>query len=895
MLAGKLWRSLSLGLLAVLFAASPLTAQVPAPKDVLGFEPGTDYKIAGYDRLLDYYRRLDAASDRVHMTRIGTTVRGRPLVLLFISSAENIARLDRWRDTSARLARARLGSDEARRLAEEGRAIVWIDAGMHASELAPGQMAPELAYRVATEESAEMRKIRDNVVLLLMPMMNPDGVDVVKAWYDRHVGTPYEATSPPWLYHAYVGHDINRDGFMNNMPETQAVSRILYNEWYPQIVYNHHQPAPAWARIVLPPFSDPVNPNIHPGVTTGVNQVGAAMAHRFIMEGMPGIVSDVGYTMFWNGGGRTTPYFHNQIGILTETAHPSPSPRYYAPDSMPKRVAGMATDGTNVFHPHPWKGGRSRFRDAVDYALTASIATLDLAADRRVQFLYNMYKMGRDAIEAGTAGSPFAYVIPPEQWDAGEAHELVNILRMGGVEIHRATAPFAAEGRTYPAGSFVIYAAQAFRPYVVDLMEPQRYPTRYKYPGGPPDPPYDLAGWTLPMQMGVSVERIDAPFEAATARVVRPVKPAPKPFARTPGFGWALSHRPNASARAVNRLLRRGARAYWAGAAFAAGGTEHPAGTIVVERGGTAADVLAALVEELGLEATALDRRPSVDLHALRTPRVGLYKSWVPGKDEGWTRWLLEQYEVPVDTLHDEDIRNGDLTRYTTIILPHHRSAKVLRRGHRPGTMPPEYVGGLGRAGADALEAYVAGGGTVVAFDGASDYAIQAFGLPVENVTRGLSTTRFFIPGSLIRMRVDTEHPLAYGMQAEAAASFSRSRAFAPSAPPYADADAGRLEPAGTDDAAPAVEVVARYAEDDLLMSGWALGAKEHIGGRAALVRVRHGAGSVVLFGFRPQFRGQSRGTYKLIFNAIHGATLDDLPCCGGRADVPLVTDADEE
>lgn len=893
--AGKLWRSLLLGLLAMLFVAPPLTAQVPTPEDVFGFVPGADYKLAGYDQLLDYYRRLDAASDRVHMVRIGESARGRPLVLLFLSSADNIAQLDRWRDTSARLARARLADDEARRLAEDGKAIVWIDAGMHANELAPGQMAPELAHRVATEESAEMKKIRDNVVLLLMPMMNPDGIDVVKAWYDRHLGTPYETTNPPWLYHAYVGHDINRDGFMNNMPETRAVSRVLYNAWYPQIVYNHHQSAPAWARIVLPPYSDPVNPRIHPGVTTGVNQVGAAMANRFMMEDMPGTVSDVGYTMFWNGGGRTTPYFHNQIGILTETAHATPSPRYYAPDSKPERIAGgMATDGTDIFNPNPWKGGTSRFRDAVDYALTASLATLDLAAARRQQLLYNIYKMGRDAIEAGERGDPFAYVIPPEQWDAGEAHNLVNILRMGGVEIHRATEPFVADNRDYPAGTYVISAAQAFRPYLMDLLEQQEYPTRYAYPGGPPVPPYDLTGWTLPMQMGVAVDRIDAPFEVATARVTRTVKPPAKPFARHPGFGWALSPRPNASAKAANRLLAAGVRVHRAEAAFATDSTEHPAGTLVVEHRDGAVDEIAALAEEEGLSFTALSSAPPVELHPLGAPRVGLYKSWVPNKDEGWTRWLLEQYEVPVDTLHDEDIRRGNLDRYTAIILPHHRSARVLRRGHAPGTMPERYVGGLGRAGADALDAYVARGGTLIAFDGASDYAIQTLGLPVENVTRGLPKTQFFIPGSLIRARVNTAHPLAYGMQAEVAASFQRSRAFAPAGPPYADAHANRPAPAASD-APPSVEVVARYAEDDLLMSGWALGAKQHIGGQAAMVKVRHGRGHVVLFGFRPQFRGQSRGTYKLIFNAIHHATLDEWPPAGAPDADPLVTDAEDD
>ena len=875
---------------AFVFAPSA-QAQVPAPEDVFGFAPGADYKLASYDQQLDFYDQLAAGSDRVEMTQIGSSVMGRPMQLLFISSADNIAQLDRWKDISARLARARAPEDEALQLAEEGKAIIWIDGGMHATEMAHGQMTPELAYRVATEESAEMQTIRDNVVLLLMPMMNPDGLDIVKSWYDRNLGTPYETSGPPWLYQKYVGHDNNRDYFMNNMPETKAVSQVLYNEWYPQIVLNHHQTSPDWARIFVPPFSDPVNPHIHPGVTAGVNQVGAAMTQRFAIKGMPGVVSNNRYTMFWNGGGRTTPYYHNQIGILTEVAHATPTPRYYEPDSLPAFIgARKSTDGTTITYPDPWMGGESHFRDAVDYLLTASMAVLDLAADRRQQLLHNIYAMGRDAIEAGEAGGPYAYVIPPAQWDDGEAHNLVNVLRQGGVEVHRATASFTAGGAQYPAGSFVIHAGQAFRPYVMDLLEPQDYPTRYTYPGGPPDPPYDLAGWTLPMQMGVTVDSIDSAFEAPTEAITADVAPPAGTVASRAGFGWALSHKPNASAHAVNELLAEGATVHWTAAPITAGGEAHPAGTIVIEADGVDEDRIEMLAEAHGLDFAGLSSAPAAETHRLQAPRVGLYKSWNASMDEGWTRWLFENYAVPHDTLHDADVRNSDLSQYTAIVLPH-QSADEILHGHAPGTMPDEYVGGLGLDGAAALEDYVEQGGTVIAFDGASDFAIDQFGLPVENVTRGLSDTEFFIPGSLIRTEINTDHPLAYGMQGEVAASFQRSRAFAPMRPDYmGEGGQEAIERAP----APPVEVVARYAEEDLLMSGWALGEKAHIGGEAAMVKVRHGAGSVVLFGFRPQFRGQPRATYKLVFNAIHGATVEDLPRVGTVPADPRATDAEE-
>jgi glutamine amidotransferase-like uncharacterized protein len=888
-----LWAGLVAGLLACFVAAPAASAQVPAPADVLGFEPGADYQMAGFDQVRTYYEELSAASDRVQMTTIGTTSMGRPMPMLVISSAENLQTLDRWKEISATLARARVAEDEARELAQEGRAVVWIDAGMHATERAPAQAMTALAHRMATEESAEMQKIRENVVLLLMPVMNPDGLDIVKNWYDRVRGTPYETTSPPWLYQKYVGHDNNRDWFMNNMPETRAVTDVIYNAWYPQVVVNHHQTSPSWARIFVPPFSGPVNPNIHPAIVSGVNQVGTAMTHRFAMKDMPGVISNDTFTMFWNGGMRTAPYYHNQIGILTEVAHATPTPRYYAPDSIPSRVGygnPQATDGTALFYPDPWMGGESRFRDAVDYTNTASMGVLDLAADRPSQFLFNMYRMGRDAIAAGEAGDPYAYVIPPEQWHPREAHALVNIMRQGGIEVDRATGSFTAGGETYPAGSFVVPAAQAFRPFVMDLLEPQDYPTR-RGADGEPETPYDLAGWTLPMQMGVTVDRINDPFEAPTTAVTDSVAPAPGEVQGGASFGYALSHRPNTAIEAVNELLADGEAVYWDEDGLTAGGADLGRGAFVVERQDGTADRMAAVAEGHGLTVHGLSERPDGPLHQLEQPRIGIYKSWVASIDEGWTRWVMQQYDVPVDTLHDADVRSRDLSQYTSIILPHHYSADVFLNGHEAGTMPEEYVGGLGLEGARKLEQYVEDGGSIVAFDGATAFAIQQFGLPVEDVTAGLSPSQFFIPGSLIRTTVNTEHPLAYGMQDTVAASFSRSRAFQPVRQDYVG-EGGRedIERAP----APPVEVVARYAEDDLLMSGWALGEKKHIGGEAAMVRVRHGAGDVVLFGFRPQFRGQPRGTYKLIFNALHGATVDDLPQVGNVAADPHAAPTEE-
>jgi hypothetical protein len=816
---------LILGCAAALLAG-PAAAQVPTPREVLGFEVGEDRRPADYDQLIQYFQRLDAASDRVQMREIGRSARGRPIFLLAISSEENLRSLDRWRTTSESLARARVEEPVARQLAREGRAVVWVDGGMDDQEFATHQMTPELAHRLATEETPEMRKIRDNVVVLLNPVLNPDGVDNDVAWYRRNLGSPFETTRPPRLGQPWVGTDNNRDWYMNNQPETRAVSRVLYREWYPQIVFNHHQTSPPWARIAIPPYADPVNPQIHPGVTTAVNMVGSAMANRFANERMPGAVARVIYDMWWNGGMRLTPYYHNMIGILTETGHATPTPRYYDPADLPETITVRKgdiprTDSTSIFYPDPWLGGDSRIRDAVDYMLTATWAVLNHAANYREELLFNIWRMGRDSVEEGERGGPFAYVVPAEQWDRGEARALVDALRYSGVEVHRAEQAFQAGGKQYPAGSYVLHAGQAFRPHLVNLMERQRYPNRRMYPGGPPEAPYDLSGWTLPLQMGVAVDRVEQPFRARTSEVADLAEVVPGRVAGNAAFGWALSRRENASVQAVNRLLAAGERVHWAGAAFGAGAAAQPAGTFVIERQAETAGRLEPLARELGLDFAAVPARPGAALHPVRLPRVGLYKPWHSRMDDqGWTLWVLEQHGFPVDSLHDADVRRGDLSGYDAIVFANIDSDFILR-GNAPGTMPEEYVGGLGAEGALALRRYVEQGGTVVAFDASTSFLIEQLGLPLREVGVGLPDTEFFIPGSVLRMRVDPAHPLAHGMPEHGTAFFSRGRAF----------DVVRLARAGEggrEDIArapePPVEVVARYADQDLLMSGYALG-----------------------------------------------------------------------
>ena len=861
---------LLLGSIALL-PTLPAVAQVPTPSDIFGFEPGDDYKLASYDQLLQFYRELDAASPRVQLQEIGASVLGRPLLLLLISSEANMNQLDRWQRISTELAQARIDEDTARRYADEGKAIVWIDGGLHATEVAPSQMLPNLAYHMVTDEGEETRAIRDNVILLMMPSMNPDGLEVVRNWYERNLETPFETTRPPELYHHYVGHDNNRDWFMNNMPETAAVSKVLYEQWFPQIVYNHHQTGPSWARIFLPPFADPVNPNIHPGVTTGVNLVGSAMSNRFAMKQMPGAVSDMIYSMWWNGGMRTVPYFHNMIGILTETSHATASPRYYDPDKLPAQVGNprrgqsAPTSGVDVFYPYPWLGGESRFSDPVRYTFTASMAVLDIASDLKSRWLYGIYSMGRDAI-AAVEKDRFAYVIPTQQWDRGEARNLVEILMRGGVDVQRATENFSVGERDYAADSFIIYGNQAFRNYAIDLLEAQSYPDRRRTPDGPPDPPYDIAGWTLPMQMGVEVVRIDEAFVASSQTLPAYPEITAGQVTGNARFGYVFSPQSNASIHALNRLTRAGERVSRAGQSFAAGGEDYPAGSFIVEiRNQESRDRVNEIAQTMGLDFTGLSNSPNITLETQRPVRVGLYKSWVANMDEGWTRWLLENYEFDLETLTDNDVRNSELARFDAILLPS-QSANELLNGHTPGTMPEEYVGGIGLAGALQLKRFAEAGGTLVVLDEASDFAIQQFGLPVENTVADTTDRQFFIPGSLIRATVDTAHPLAAGVQEELATSFVNSRAFGTVSIP-------RTREGGEERTAESpeqpVETIVSYAAEEILMSGWALGEEEYIAEKAAMIKVRMGEGSIILFGFKPQFRGQPRASYKLLFNAL--------------------------
>jgi Zinc carboxypeptidase len=843
-------RILVFGGLAALFCAVVVAAQTPpTPESVLGHKPGDDFYLANYDESREYFRKLAATSSRIKLISVGKTTRGLDWEIALISSPENLARLDRYKDISRRLALGRgLTDEQAKALAREGKAIVHIDGGLHSTEVAGAQHTIQLAYElVATVGDPEIDAILDNVIVMLWPTLNPDGQNEVVAWYRKNLGTPYEVSQLPDLYQEYVGHDNNRDGYMNNMLESQEVTRTEL-EWNPVVFYCHHQTAPFPTRIFIPPFTEPISSNIHPLMGRWLNAFGINMAAYLDEHQMPGAVHRVGFDNWYPGFLDFTHIFRNSIAFFTETAlYRYATPHFYTVDEFPKDRQGLRSE---VFYSSPWKGGWWRLGDAVRYMQGASMAVLDTTAKYREALLYNRYQAARVNIERFRKEPPFAYVIPVEQHDPPTAAILVEKLQINGIEVHQVEKPFAANGREYQSGSFVVLMDQPFAPLVKELFETQRYPDLRETPNGPPVLPYDVAGWTLPMQMGVETAAVLQPVGADQRAGLRLLDHAPHPPGGVQGSGpvYVISHRTNNSFSAINQVLTAGGQV-----GAAAGESQGPdgqhQGDFVVA--GIDRERMSEITRKNSISARAQPKAPE-GVNATKKPRVGLYRAWVPVIDEGWTRWILENYGFAPVTLRNGDVQAGHLIeRFDAILIPD-SSKRVILEGFAPGSISGEYSGGLGEPGTEALRDFVDSGGTLITFNNASLMAIEALGLPVTNVLADLKNEQFFCAGSLLRVELgDLGHPALWGMQREPNVMFERGPAFEPR-PGFRGV------------------VLATYPKDrNPLASGFIL-QPERIQGKAALMEVFYGSGRVYLFGFKPQWRGQSHGDYKLIFNAIY-------------------------
>ena len=801
-------------ILALAGSSVAQTTPVPSPKSILGFTPGDDRTIADWSQVTDYFERLDRASDRVLVQTLGQSTLKRPLIVAIISARENILALPKYKEIQQQLADPRKITQDIQRdrLLADGKVVVTISCSIHSTEIVASQMSMQLAYELATAQDVDTRAILENTILLLIPSPNPDGIDIVANWYRKTLNTPYEGKDPPELYHHYAGHDDNRDWFMLNLKETQLITRLLWREWFPQIVYDVHQQGSNGSRFFIPPFYDPPNPQISPLLLRQVGLIGHKVAADLQAAGFKGVLTNALYDTWWHGGFRTAPYYHNSIGILSEAA----SARLMTPGTVTQEqlarssTRGMrnAIEATTNF-PDPWPAGSWRPHDIMAMEMIAARSILSMAAKFRVDYLRNFYELGRMNLEnPANLGEPLAYLIPAGQARDEAVAKLMGSLIDQGIEVFRLehelhvvlspqvlqrTNPVSEKLGTYkitgrmsamqeaPSGSYIIFFTQPQRRNILALFEPQIYPNRLTAQGEA-ERPYDVAGWTLPLQMGIDAPAVVAIREPASERKLTLLKDANQVRA-----DLALTLKKGDESPIKNPV-------------------KHPV-------------------------------------------RVGIYKPSLSNMDEGWTRFVFDTFNVPYSSIHDVDVRKGALnSRFDAVVLPSQSSTQIIG-GNAAGTLPPEYTGGITEAGVKNLKEFVSNGGMLICFDDSCDLAIKQFSLPLRNVLEGVKSSEFYCPGSIVTLEVDNKNPTAALLPETLPAYFINSSAYA------AAADAN-------------VRVVARYAKENVLLSGWLLG-EEKLRGQIALAEVSVGKGRVVLFGFRPQHRGQSWGTLPFIWNAL--------------------------
>jgi len=888
--------SVSMVALSIVLAGTACTQnQVTSPEEQFGFEIGTDYELINYEQLHEYWIKLAGESDRMVLDTLGFTEEGRPHIQAIITSPDNHRNIDRYREISRRMAKAEeVSPSEALELAEEGKAIVWIDGGLHATEVLGAHQLTELVYRMNTNSDAETLRILDDVILLATHA-NPDGQSLVSNWYMRQEDELERSTAGvPVLYNKYAGHDNNRDFYMAALAESQNMNTSVYRVWYPQIVYNHHQTGPAGTVMFAPPFRDPPNHYLDPLIMTGLDQVGSAMHQRFVLEGKGGTTMRSGssYSTWWNGGLRTTPYFKNMIGLLTETiGHPTPVEIPFIPDrQMPHGDL-----------PLPVEPGTWHFRQSIEYSQTANWAVLDYASRNSDHLLYNIWRMGMNSIERGSVDTwttypfeidaaaetiergtrddwervlrnpedrdPRGFIISSEQRDFLTATKFVNTLLYNGVDVHRATADFTVDGKSYPAGSYVVKTAQAFRPHVLDMFEKQEHPNDIPYPGAPPTAPYDNTGWTLAWQMGVDFDRIlegfDGPFEVIDEIISTP--PVGMIAGQENATGYLVDHI-NDAFIAVNRVLAAGGTARWYVDDVVAEGQTFSAGAFYLESDRSNIERLA---EEKGLDFLGVASPPAGSSMELSPVRIGLWDQYGGSMPSGWTRMILEDFEFDFDVLYPPDFDSADLNEYDVLVfedgaIPAATGVGGGRGGRGggpdPATIPEEFRGRIGQMTIDQtvprILDYVRGGGAAVTIGTSTSLATHA-GLPISNhlVENGvpLSREKYFTPGSVLDMKVEHVSPLTHGFGERANVLFSHSPTFRLSA----GADPQRIRTIGW------------YNTEEPLRSGWAWGEQYLVGGVGA-IEADYGEGKLFIFGPKITFRAQPHGTFGFLFNGIY-------------------------
>jgi Zinc carboxypeptidase len=913
----SLARPVSLLLFAAALAFGQPAAHVTTPKEQFGFDLGDDYQLINYSQLTEYWKKLASESDRMKLADIGKTAEGRSELMAIVTSPENLKLLDRYKDISHKLALAEGLTDEhARALARQGKSVVWIDGGLHASEVECAQALTEMLFQMLSRDDAEtLRFLNDTIILFVHA--NPDGQELVANWYMRNSDPQKRSLDyVPRLWQKYIGHDNNRDFFMCNMPESTNMNHVLYLDWFPQIVYNHHQTGPAGAVIFMPPFRDPFNYHFDPLIMMELDEVGAAMHSRMEAEAKPGagMRSAASYSTWYNGGLRTTTYFHNMVGLLTEIIG-SPTPV-----NISLVPANQLPRGDLPFPIAPQKW---HLRQSIEYSLTANRAVLDFASRYRETLLYNAYVMGRNSIVRGSTDSwtvtpkriealeaaaakekakseenyehartvpaklyetvlhdpalrdPRGYIVPATQPDPPTAIAFLNTLLKNGVTVLRATSAFQVAGKSYPAGSYIVKTAQAFRPHILDMFEPQDHPNDFRYPGGPPIPPYDVTGYTLAFQMGVQFDRILDAFDGPFERVDGLLQPPPGAVSGPArAAGYLVSHRVNNSFILLNRLLKEKCAVYWLKDA-PPDGASHDLGTgaIWIPAAPAVRSILDRAAQELGINVYALPRRPVGSALKLKPVRIALYDQYGGLMPSGWTRWLLEQFEFPFQVVYPQELDRGDLAQKFDVLLFTDGAIRpagapgeeYFGRQPKPEEIPAEFRPWLGHITTEKtipqLRRFTESGGAVITI-GSSTSLAATLGLPVTSALtertadgseRPLPSEKFYIPGSLLSAAVDNTNPLAYGMPDKVDVFFDRSPVF-------------RLRP---DAALKGAAAVAWFASSTPLHSGWAWG-QQYLDGGVAVAESSLGLGKIFLLGPEVAFRGQPHATFKFLFNAIY-------------------------
>ena len=875
-------------LLALLFSAPAALVgegRIPTPESVLGFRPGADYKLATYDQSVDYFKKVAAASKYVKLVEAGKTSQGRAMYYALVSSPGNLGRIDRYREIARRLAHPQgLTDAEAKKLAHDGKAFVHIDGGLHSTEVAGWSHTPQLLYDLVSRTSdPDVKAMLGNVVLMLWPTINPDGQQMVAEWYMQNVGTPYELSGLPRLYQEYVGHDNNRDAYMLNMVESRVLEHT-WRQWEPQIIYVHHQSGPFPTRIWLPPFSEPVGIDAPFIMSREVNMIGMAIAKSLEEHGQVGATHmGTAFDAWYPGYVDYAPNFKNIAAFWTETAlFQYATPHDYAITDFPANMRDLRPQS---LYSSPWPPGKWRLRDAVDYMETASLSVIEFASKYKDSLLFDRYQAGRDQIALGKHKAPYAYVVPQQQRDPVAAVEMLRRIAFGGVRVSALTAPATIGSDTFPAGTWVIPTDQEFAAMAREVLDTQAYPDLRQYPGGPPERPYDAAGWSLPLQMGIRVVAAALPLTDDTRAKMKLVGalPEPKvkptayeaaldtdaaPFDSLPGVGFntdpastaivPLPGRVSGSGSillvdpAQNNAFKAITRAWKQGATVqaSAGASGAP---IRYSLRGLSSSAQEELVQSLSLQAERTESAPG---RAVRQPRIGLYQPWNGSMDEGWSRWVLEQYGFPYLAVHPEDFKSPLAQKIDVLIMADDARVPVAGaaagrggRGGNASAVRPEYAYQLTAADLQGFEQFVRGGGTVVCLSNASTFAIQQFKLPVTNVVAGLRPEEFFLRGSIVEVTTDPTHPVMAGMPDKAAV-------FVDGSPVFETLDGFT----GT--------VLARYQESGSpLLSGYLIGEK-YLQGKAAALDVPLDAGHVILLGFRPEWRGQPFGTFRVLFNA---------------------------